>query len=110
MTQLRGLSDGLEAATMDHLGDEITYTPEGESPRTFNCWVEFDTDRFGSPGSAATKATPQIEVRMADVPAPKTNTDRITIALRPGQIFTPADVRDGPTGETWVLPLKKVPA
>lgn len=94
---------------MDHLGDEITYTPDGGSPATFNAWVTFGAEHFNSPGSAATKATPQVEVRAADVPSP-TIRDRITIALRPGLTFAPADILDGETGETWVLPLKKVAA
>lgn len=107
MSALRDQTAALLKAEMDHLGDEITYTPQGGSAVTFNAWVTFGAEHFNSPGSAATKATPQVEVRAADVPNPSVQ-DRLTIALRPGALFAPVDILDGETGETWVLPLKKV--
>lgn len=110
MSLLRGLTAALIQSEMDILGDEITYTPDGGSPRTFMAWVEFDTEHFSAPGSSASKRVPTLEVQMKDIAAPKAGVDRIVITLRPSFIFTPADVREGPSGETWILPLKQVVA
>jgi hypothetical protein len=113
MGLLRGLTPDLNKLVNDTLGDELTYTAEGEDPRTFHAWIDFGSEHFNSPGSAATKRnTITVEIRrtgdLADGIEPKTNVDRIVIATRPGLKFTPADIRDGADGDTWVLPLKQV--
>lgn len=103
MGTLRNLTEEMEAAINNSHGDVITYTPDGGSPVTFDTWVEFDADQVGM-GSAAELL---VEVLRSRVPAPS-RADRITIAIRPGVIYAPADVRQGATGATWRLPLKKV--
>lgn len=94
---------------MDLLGDEIVYQVAGGAALRFNAWVEFDTEYVRSPGSASTSYGKLIEVPMSKVAQP-TKDDRITITMRPGEIYAPADVIEAATGETWRLPLKKVAA
>lgn len=112
MGVLRGLTAGLNQSINAVLGDEITYTPNGGSPRTFHCWVDFGSEHFSGPGSSATKRnTITVEIPYAELDAdPQTNVDRVAITIRPGLLFTPADVRDGEDGESWVIPLKQVAA
>ena len=107
MTTLRDQTAALLKAEMDFLGDEITYTPTGGAAVTFNAWVEFNTDHVTSPGSSATAYPKSVEVLMSQIADPN-KADRVSIALRPGIIYAPADIIEGATGETWILPLKKV--
>lgn len=106
MTTLREATAALHRAEMDELGDEITYTPGGGGPSTFNAWVEFNNDQVATPGSSTTVHSRLVEVLKADVPAPARG-DAVTIGILPGQAFVVADVQDGETGATWRLPLKR---
>lgn len=108
MTILRKATAALENVVNDILGDEITYTPEGGAPLTFNAWVEFDTDHVRAGGSSATARVRAVEVPMSRVPTPSKEGDRITIAIRPGEIFKPRDIEEGAGGETWFIPLTRV--
>lgn len=109
MTPLDALTEGLEQRVNDSLGSEITYLPVSGTPLTFNAWVVFDTTLINPSNSAGSIDVVQIEVPVAKVPMPVRD-DRFTIAKRPGKIFALAERNEGPSGETWILPLKRVSA
>lgn len=107
MTNLRDQTAAIDAAVNSTLGDEITYTAAGGGPRTFDAWVEFNTEHIGA-GSRSTLYEVTIEVPKTLVPAPSVNDDRITVAIRPGQTYKPADVQEDETGANWRIPLSRV--
>lgn len=108
MTVLRDATAALESAVNDHLGDEITYTPEGGSAQTFNAWVEFENDMLRGPGSASRARRRIVEVPKELIPAVSKEGDRITIQVVPGVTFKPADIEDGESGDSWRITLMKV--
>jgi hypothetical protein len=109
MPPLRDLTAALEAAVNDHLGDEVTYTPASGSPLTFNAWVEFDNEEIRGGGSLGqARGVLLIEVSKSIIPSVNVAEDRITIAVKPGETYKPANVLEGAGGATWRLPLAKV--
>lgn len=112
MLELRGGTAALDAIVNDALGDEITYAAEeGGDTLTFNAWVDFGSEHVMSSGSAATASSPTVEIPFAQVPlsAKPTRDARITISIRPGIIWKPADIQEAPTGQAWAVTLAKAP-
>lgn len=106
MTTLRDETAALQLVDQE-LGDEITYTPEGGSPSTFDEWVAYGSEVVSAGASAGTASVKQIEVLMSVIAQPKKG-DRITLSTRPGIIYQPAGWEEDVTGAKWVIPLKRV--
>lgn len=109
MTTLRDATAAAEQAINDALGDEITYDPSSGAATTFNAWVDFGNADVSTGNSSSNAESIVIEVPYAKVALPD-RADRITIALRPGNIYAPAGWEQGATGSTWRIPLKRVSA
>jgi hypothetical protein len=108
MTRLRDATAALETVVNDTLGDEITYTPAGGEPLTFNAWVEFENALLHASGSAGRARRRVVEVPKAKVAAVNKEDDRISIAIVAGVTFKPADVEEGEGGNTWRVTLSQV--
>ena len=84
-------------------------SPASGGASTFNAWVEFGNAEVSTGNSASTAEEIFVEVPYAKVATPNRD-DRITIALRPGNIYAPAAWRQSPQGQVWIIALKRVSA
>lgn len=106
------LEDRMPAAdrvATDILGHEITITI-GSTPYVVNAQGSYEDGTIATQTSTGFRQEIELMVLKADLPTRPVGSHRVVSSKRPGEIFSPVNVRDDETGQHWLFNLKKVAA
>ncbi len=95
--------DDLDTISIAAIGDAITYTPAGGSPRTVKGWVDHRPDLIDFEVSSGVSAEATIEVNKSDIAVLNKDGDRFTLP-RTGKTYKLAAApQHSKSGRQWLL-------
>jgi len=108
MTDLESLTDELDAACEEALGETITYIRAGRAPLRFKAHVDYaDAIRDIGAGQMIEQDM-SVTIRKLSLPFEPGRHDRIMLPRRPGKAYFPGSTSTDESGTHWVIVPKLV--
>ena len=108
LPDLESLTDELDAACAEALGETITYIRAGRAPLRFKAYVDYaDANRDIGAGQMIEQDM-SVTIRKLSLPFEPSRNDRMMLPKRPGKVYFPASPSSDESGTHWVVVPKEV--
>jgi hypothetical protein len=108
LPDLESLTDELDAACADALGETITYIRAGRAPLRPKAHVDYgDATRDIGAGQMVDQDM-MLAIRKLSLPFEPKREDRILLKKRPGKTYFPASTKTDESGTHWLVVPKEV--
>lgn len=108
MSDLESLTDELDAACAEALGETITYIRAGRAPLRFKAHVDYADEVRDIGGGKMVDQAMMLTIRKLSLPFEPKAEDRITLPRRPGKVYKPGTTKTDESGTHWVVVPKEV--
>jgi hypothetical protein len=106
---LDDLTNEIDEACAEILGEQIIYTPSNRRVMKFNADVEYDDGVLDLAGGNLIAQDIAVTIRKSVLPFKPSQNDRIAGLRRlPGKVFRPVNPTSDKSGTHWVVSLKEV--
>lgn len=108
MADLESLTDELDAACADALGETITYIRAGRAPLRFKAHVDYADATKDIGAGQMIEQDMTVTIRKLSLPFEPSRHDRMMLPKRPGKVYFPSSPSTDESGTHWVIVPKLV--